>query len=602
MTTHEEEVLGKAYDARLMKRLLSFLQPYKWTAVVALLLLLMSTAADLTWPFLIKTAVDRHIAVGRYQGLPLLAALFVLALVVKAAAEYGYGVKTAVLGQKIMHDLRSRLFDHILRLPLSFFDKNPVGRLVTRVTNDVETLNEMLSAGIVAVIGDVAVLTGIIAIMFALHWKLAMVTFLVLPIPFAATEIFRRKARDAYREIRLRLARINSFLQENITGMATVQLFNREAKNLAQFVDLNDRLRLAHRRSIFYHGLYFSVVGVTVFLSTALILNYGGGQVWRGTISIGVLVAFTQYVRRFFQPIEDLADKYNIMQSAMASSERVFLLLDEPEQRPYVPPRAALPPRCGAVEFRNVSFSYNGTDWVLRNISFSIAAGEKIAIVGATGAGKTSIINLLNRLYEPTAGQILIDGVDICRLPLHELRRRIGVVLQEAFIFTGSVRENLSFGGEMSDEQLEQTAGRVGADRFINALPRRYDHPLNERGGNLSTGQKQLLSFARALAYNPDILVLDEATSSVDTETELLIRRAVHHLMENRTSIIIAHRISTIQHVDRIIVLHKGEIREMGGHRELLARKGIYYRLFQLQFEELPTPPADISLWADSSR
>lgn len=592
MTIHDDEILGKAYDSRLMKRLLTFLWPYKKLTLIALLVLLCSTVADLAGPYLIKVAIDRDIAAHNFHGLFRLMQIYVLVLLARSAAIYAYALLTNWLGQKIMYDLRTQLFTHIQKLPLSFFDKNPVGRMVTRVTNDVETLNQMLSSGIVAILGDIVVLIGIISILLSLNWKLALVTFTVFPLIFLATEIFRKKVRESYRLIRQRIARINSFLQENISGMTTVQLFNREGKNHSQFVDLNDLHRQANQRSIRYHAVYYPTIGFFTFLSTAMILWFGGLEVWKGAISIGVLVAFTQYVRRFFEPIEDLADKYNIMQAAMASSERVFALMDEKEQTPFQEPRQTLPPSRGKIEFRNLSFAYNSEDWVLKDVSFTIQPGEKVAIVGATGAGKTSIISLINRMYEPTQGQILLDDVDTATVSLEEIRSRIGVVLQDVFIFSGSVRDNIALGDpEVTDELMEQSASRVNAHRFIHTLPQQYEHELAERGSNLSAGQKQLLSFARALAYNPEILILDEATSNVDTETELLIREAIHKLMENRTSIIIAHRLSTIQYVDWIIVLHKGKIREMGKHDALLAKKGVYYRLYQLQFEDAEVAP-----------
>lgn len=585
MNYHEEETLGKAYDGRLMKRLLRYLWPYKGVVLISLLILLLQAGAELAGPYIIKIAIDREIAAGDYTGLFSLSLLFLGVLLVQAAAAYGYRYITSWLGQKIMYDIRLQLFTHLQKLPLSFYDKNPVGRLVTRVTNDVETLNSMLSSGVVAIMGDMVVLFGIVIVMLQMNWQLALVTFAVFPLIFVATEIFRKKVRQAYRTIRLRIARINSFLQENISGMATVQIFNREPENFKRFTELNDQHRQAQLQSIRYHGLYYPAIGLFTSISTGLILWYGGLRVGSATLSLGVLVAFMQYVRRFFEPIQDLADKYNIMQAAMASSERVFKLLDEPEQHSYQPPQQQLPPSKGKIEFDDVSFTYNGSDYVLKNVSFTIQPGERVAIVGATGAGKTSIISLINRMYEPTQGHILLDDIDTAHIPVEELRSRIGVVLQDVFIFSGTVDENITLGhSEISDDAMVAAAKRVNAHDFIQHMSNRYKHELTERGSNLSVGQKQLLSFARALAYNPEILILDEATSSVDTETEHLISDAIHTLMQNRTSIIIAHRLSTIRDVDRIIVLHKGRIRETGTNEELLKERGFYYRLYQLQF------------------
>ncbi len=443
----------------------------------------------------------------------------------------------------------------------------------------------MLSSGVVAIFGDIVVIIGIIGVMLRLNWQLALVTFAVLPFLFLATDIFRRKVRHAYRDMRLRLAKINSFLQENITGMATVQAFNREKQNSAQFRELNDSFKQAGLKTIRYHGIFFPLVSLLTSVSTSLIIWYGGGEVIRHALSLGVLVAFMQYVRRFFRPLQDLADKYNNLQAAMASSERVFKLLDEPEQQRFQAQQEFLVKGVGKIEFEDVSFAYNGADFVLKNISFVIQPGEKVAVVGATGAGKTSIISLINRMYEPTQGRILLNGVDITHVDVQELRARIGIVLQDVFIFSGTVRDNICLGDtSISEAEIIRAAERVNAQKFISTFEDGYDHLLTERGSNLSVGQKQLLSFARVLAFNPDILILDEATSSVDTETEALIGTAIHELMRGRTSIIIAHRLSTIRNVDRIIVLHKGKIREMGGHEELLALKGIYYRLYQLQF------------------
>ncbi len=585
MSYHEEEILGKAFDMRLMKRLLAYLWPFKWIVLLSFVILLIRTAAELAEPIIIKIAIDKNIAHGDYHGLMISSLVYVAVLVVQSVGFFGHFYLSSWLGQKIMYNIRMQVFSHVQNLPLSYFDKNPVGRLVTRVTNDIETLNEMLSSGVVAILGDIVVIVGIVIVMLKLNWQLALIAFAVLPFMLLATDLFRRKIRLAYRNVRLRLARINSFLQENISGMATVQVFNREDENLKQFKELNASYRQASLQTIRYYGLFFPVISLLTSTSTSLIIWYGGGEVIRNALSLGVLVAFMQYVRRFFRPLQDLADKYNMMQAAMASSERVFKLLDEPEQQPFRQPRSSLPKTVGKIRFDDVSFTYNGTDYVLRNISFTIQPGEKVAIVGATGAGKTSIISLINRMYEPTDGRILLDGVDITHVDLPELRSRIGIVLQDVFIFSGTVRDNIGLGNAgISEEQIIRAAKRVNAHKFISNFKDGYDHILTERGGNLSVGQKQLLSFARVLAFDPEILILDEATSSVDTETEALIGKAIHELMQDRTSIIIAHRLSTIKNVDRIIVLHKGKIREMGDHEELLRQKGVYYRLYQLQF------------------
>ena len=585
MNYHEEEIMGKAVDSRLMNRLLTYLYPFKWLALLSFVVLLFVAAMELAGPYLLKLAIDNELANKDYQGLVLLMLIYSGVIVFQSLGQAGHHLLTRWLGQKIMYDIRMQVFSHIQKLPLSFFDRNPVGRLVTRVTNDVETLNEMLSSGVVAILGDIVVLIGIVVVMLTLNWQLALVTFIVLPFMFLATYIFRKKVRDAYRKTRLRLAKINSFLQENISGMATVQIFNREQENYDRFKKLNDAYRQANLQSIRYHGMFYPTINMLMTFSTALLIWYGGTRVFQDFLSLGVLVAFMRYINRFFMPIRDLADKYNMMQAAMASSERVFKLLDEPEQQPHHGEAISLAKARGKIEFKNVSFAYNGKDFVLKDVSFVIQPGEKVAIVGATGAGKTSIISLINRMYEPTRGQILIDDIDTRQIPLEELRNRIGVVLQDVFIFSGSVQQNITLGDpDISQSNIELAARRVNADRFINRMPARFQNELTERGSNLSVGQKQLLSFARALAYDPEILILDEATSSVDTETELLISDAIHKLMQDRTSIIIAHRLSTIKDVDWIIVLHKGEIREIGTHDELLGKRDVYYRLYQLQF------------------
>ncbi|HNT65605.1 MAG TPA: ABC transporter ATP-binding protein [bacterium] len=583
----EDEILGKAYDSRLMKRLLFFLRPYRLQVALAIVLLLLSAAAQLAGPFLIKTAIDRHISQNDLTGLRMIALLYFAVLVLAFSLAFVQQILTQWIGQKVMYDIRLRIFSHLQELPLSFFDRNPVGRLVTRATNDVETLNTMLSSGVVSIFGDVFVLLGIVAVLLHLNWQLALLTFIVLPAIVVATLIFRVKVRESYRQVRLRIARINSYLQENIVGMSVVQIFNREERNYRHFDQLNQSHLHAYLQTIRYYAVFYPTVDFLGAIALAAILWFGGLKTIEGGLTLGVVVAFIQYSERFFQPIRDLSEKYNIMQSAMASSERIFKLLDEKPQIRIPENPQQLPKIRGEIEFRDVSFTYNNKDWVLSNISFKIRPGERVAIVGATGAGKTSIISLITRMYEPTKGSITVDGVDICRVPIDDLRRSIGMVSQNITIFSGTVEYNIRLADEaITPEQVEKAAHDVNAHPFISRMKNGYQSELMENGSNLSVGQKQLLSFARALAFNPRILILDEATSSIDTETEMLIRDAINKLMAGRTSLIIAHRLSTIKSVDWIIVLHKGKIREIGKHQELLAKRGIYYRLYQLQYAD----------------
>ena len=584
----EEESLGKVYDARLMRRLLRYLAPYRWVALSAVLLLLLLSLLQLAGPYLAKVAIDRYIGRGNFAGLTRISVIFAGILL----AQFFFRVLQTYLvqwmGQNVMRDLRLEIFSHLQRLPLSFFDRNPVGRLMTRITTDVENLNELLSSGVVAIFGDVFTLAGIVIVMLWMNWRLALVTFTVLPFLTVATFLFRRFVRKAYREIRLRIARINAYLQENITGMVIVQLFNREKRNFEHFRRLNYDYLEAYLRTIFYHAVFFPVVELLSAVALGLILWYGGLRVFSGALTVGALVAFLQYTQRFFRPISDLSEKYNIMQSAMAASERIFKLLEEPEQPSFTPPVQHLDRCRGEIEFRHVWFAYSGEDWVLKDISFRVEPGERVAFVGATGSGKTSIMSLLTRLYEPQRGQILLDGVDIRHVPLEELRRVVGVVPQDVFLFSGSVAENIRLGNrDISEDVVRQVAQALNVDRFVERLPRGFDEEVRERGGILSTGQRQLLAFARALAYDPRVIILDEATSSVDTETERLVQEALEKLMVGRTCLIVAHRLSTVQTADRIIVIHKGKIREQGTHQELLALKGIYYRLYKLQYAGL---------------
>jgi ATP-binding cassette subfamily B multidrug efflux pump len=584
---HEEETLGKAYDTRLMKRLLHYLAPYRFRVVWAIILLLLFAVGELLGPYLVKVAIDSKMAQHDIRGLAWIVGLFLIVNVLQFFIGYAQKYVTGWIGQSVMYDLRIKIFSHIQRLPLSFFDHNPVGRLVTRTTNDVESLNNMLSAGVVTIFGDVFVLLGIIVTMLIMNWRLALVIFTVIPFIFYASFLFRIKVRESFRLVRTRLARINSYLQENISGMATVQIFNREKKNYDTICQLGQGYLQANLQTIFYFALFFPTVELLSSISLALIVWYGGGQVLIGHMTLGIVAAFIQYGQRFFNPIRDLSEKYNIMQSTMAASERIFKLLDAEEQIILPADAVKLKPAHGAIEFDHVWFAYKDQEYVLKDVSFKIKPGEKVAVVGATGAGKTTLIHLITRMYEPSQGTIRLDGADIQKVNVYELRRRIGLVLQDSFIFSGTIHDNISLGNDdIPHQNIVKAAQNVNAHHFITRLKGQYEYVLMERGNNLSVGQKQLLSFARALAFNPPILILDEATSSVDTGTEMLIRDAIHKLMVQRTSLIIAHRLSTIRDVDWILVLHKGEIREVGTHKELMKKRGVYYRLYQLQFRE----------------
>ncbi len=582
----EEEVLGKAYDSRLMRRLIRYLAPYKLYVAVSIILLLFISVLQLAGPYLTKIAIDRYIATQDISGLSRIALIFLAILVVAFFLRYLQIYIMQFVGQRVMFDMRMELFSHLQEMSLSFFDKNPVGRLITRLTNDVEVLNEMLTSGIIAIFGDIFSLIGIVIVMLWLDFKLALVSFMVLPLLIYATILFRQKARESYRAIRTRIARINAFLQESIVGMPIIQIFNREKKNLGKFERLSHHYLEACLRSVFYHAAFHPSVEIIGSLAVALIIWYGGGQILKGALTFGALVAFIQYVNRFYHPIRDLSEKYNIMQSAMASSERIFKLLDTPVEIKDAELPLSMEGIRGEIEFKNVWFAYNGRDYVLRDISFRVRAGEKVAIVGATGGGKTSIISLLARFYDPQKGKILIDEIDIRNFRQKELRRYLGIVQQDVFLFSGTIEDNIKLGeNKINFQQVKESASYVNADKFIKKLPHDYQEDVRERGSLLSVGQKQLLAFARALAFDPRILVLDEATSSVDTETEMLIQDASAKLLQHRTSIVIAHRLSTIKDVDRIIVIHKGRVKEVGTHQELLQKKGIYYRLYQLQYQ-----------------
>jgi len=606
---HEEEVLGKAYDSRLMKRLLKYLWPYKWHALTSFVLTVLSAPLVLAGPPLTKAAIDLFLAPDPTKppagfalflknlaeqwgfggsastGITFIALVFLVANLAAFAVQYTQSIVMQAMGQYIMYDLRKQIFAHLQRLSLSFYDRNPVGRLMTRLTTDVDALNEMFTAGVIAIFGDVAMIFYIVIWMFEVNWKLALVSFSILPLLAMLTTWFRLGARSSFREVRVRIARINAFLQEHITGMPVVQLFNREEKEMRKFNEINQAHRKANIDTIFYYAVFYPAVEIIGAVGIGLIIWFGGGQVLRGAATIGTLVAFIQLARSFYEPISDISEKYNILQSAMASSERIFKMLDEPVTIAAPEQPARIGRASGKIEFRNVWFAYKDEDWILKDVSFTVQPGERVAFVGHTGAGKTTITNLLLRFYDIQRGEILLDGIDIREMDLEELRSNFSIVLQDVFLFSGDIATNIRLGNSsISDLTLRDAARQVHADTFIQRLPEAYEAELRERGAGLSVGQKQLISFARALAFDPRVLILDEATSSIDTETEILIRDAVERLMEGRTSIVVAHRLSTIQSVDKIIVMHKGEIRESGKHQDLLAQRGLYWRLYQLQF------------------
>jgi ATP-binding cassette subfamily B multidrug efflux pump len=675
----EEEVLGKAYDSRLMARLLKYLRPYRWQVAIALVSILLKSFADVLGPYLTKVAIDRYLAPkgaatatsagiwswlspNAISGIAQIAAIYVGLLVFSFLLEFLQTYFMQWTGQRVMFDLRRQIFRHLQRLHVAFFDKNPVGRLVTRVTTDVDALNEMFTSGVVSIFEDLFVLFGILGVMLCMNWKLALITFAVLPFIVVATKIFRDKVRDSYRRIRVAIARINSYLQEHISGMVVLQLFNRERKAYKQFSEINRSHMDAYKDAILAYSLYYPAVEILSAIAIACVIWFGGGDVmrnisansvavrfnWKTLIafrlvpavaSLGVLVAFIQYALRFFRPIMDFSEKYNILQSAMAASERIFKLIDTPVQ--VVSPAVTKHPEGpGRLEFNQVWFAYRDTpeesrktvgskkaypgtaspstssgqapgrpaeqgsasssvsegkaaatdtapDWVLRDVTFSIEPGETVAIVGHTGAGKTTLISLLLRFYDVQKGAVRIDGVDVREMDLADLRSRFGVVLQDPFLFSGTIGGNIRLGTKrIEDADVEQAAEDVNLAEFIRALPKGFDEEVRERGSTLSTGQKQLISFARALAHEPKILILDEATSSVDTETEFKVRDALSRMVEGRTSLIIAHRLSTVQRADKIIVMHKGQVREMGTHQQLLAQRGIYFKLYQLQYKD----------------
>ncbi len=596
---HEEEQLGKPYDTRTARRLTRYLAPYKHLVLIALGLTIVVNLVRQVGPLLTKWAIDDYVTPATdgamrfddaFHGITLLAAVYFISLLVTLCIGYFQDVLLNTIGQRVMFDLRDQIFDKLQTVELAFYDKNPVGRLVTRLTTDVDSLNELFTSGMVEVLGDIVLIAGALGMMFYFNWRLAIVSLLVVPLLIAATAWFRRGAREGFRQVRTKIARLNAFTQEHISGAQTVQLFNREEKAFNQFSEINASYRQANIDTIFYYAVFYPLVNLISAIGIAAIVWYGGGQVIQNAITVGTLVAFLQYTQRLWQPIQDISDKFNIFQAAVVASERIFRLLDTPDkiESPAVPQLPVTGARAlGRIEFRNVWFAYQDEDWVLKDVSFTVEPGESVALVGHTGSGKTTITSLLMRFYEIQRGQILLDGLDIRLWDLRKLRENFAVVLQDVFLFSGDIASNIRLGNRtIADDRIEWGAGEVHASNFIEQLPEGYRTKVRERGAGFSVGQKQLISFARALAFDPRILVLDEATSSIDTETEQLIQGAIERVMAGRTSIIIAHRLSTIQRVDNIIVLHKGKIREMGNHQELLANRGIYYKLYMLQYKE----------------
>jgi ATP-binding cassette subfamily B multidrug efflux pump len=606
---HEEEALGKAYDSHLMRRLLQYMKPYKWRVAIALVMVAIVTPLELAPPTIFQKAIDKYFVPftkhtipegAAWAGIGWLSLILLAVLIFDFLAQYAQLRIMQRVGQQTMYDMRGEIFRHMQRLPMSYFDRNPVGRLVTRVTTDVDALNDLFAAGVVTMINDFFLLVVMAGWLFHIDKRLALDTLAVLPGILIVTMIFRKFVRDANRRIRTAIARINAFLQEYISGMSVVQLFNRESKAMEEFGKRNRDNMLAWRDAILAYALFYPAVEFLSFATIALIFWSGGNRILHGGLSLGVLTAFTMYAQRFFRPIQDLSEKFNILQSAMAASERIFKLLDEPVLVESDPNAIPLDNPRGEIEFRNVWFSYRNVaepadeDWVLRDVSFRVEPGQTIAIVGHTGAGKTTLISLLLRFYDIQRGQILLDGKDIRLIELQDLRRQFGIVLQDPFLFTGTIESNICLGTPgINRTTVESAVQEIGLGDFVESLPEGVASSVNERGSTLSVGQRQLINFARALAHNPRFLILDEATSSVDTKTELLIREALGRLLSGRTALVIAHRLSTIQYADRILVFHKGRLREQGAHQELLAERGIYYRLYQLQYKEqelhLPT-------------
>jgi ATP-binding cassette subfamily B protein len=585
----DDDVLGKAYDGRLMRRLLTYLRPYRAQVLVAVVAIIGHSALDLVPPYLTKVVIDQYIPVGDLAGLVSIAALYLVALIASFLLEYLQTWTMQVIGQKIMFDLRMQLVSHLHRLDLRFYDRNPVGRLMTRITTDVDVLNELFTSGVVSVFGDVFTLIGIMAVLIWMDWRLALAAFSVLPLIAGITHWFRVNARESYRTVRTWIARINAYLQERITGMVTVQLYRREQRDFETFDEIDRKHRDANVQSIFYYAVFYPAVELVGALAASVILWVGGARIIfdsSDTLTLGALVAFLQYSQRFFRPISDLSEKFNILQGAMASSERIFGLLDTPIEILSSDSKAGSWKGPGVIRFENVSFSYVEGEPVLKNVSFEVRPGERIGVVGATGSGKTTIVSLLLRFYDVQGGRITVDGVNIRDMELADLRSLFGLVLQDVQLFAGTIASNVRLGNDaISDDDVRRALDAVHASSFVDRMPKGLNSVVAERGSTLSVGQKQLLSFARALAFDPRVLVLDEATSSVDTDTELLIRDALKVVMRGRTTIAIAHRLSTIQDMDRILVMHRGELREAGTHQELLALRGIYHRLYELQLE-----------------
>ena len=583
----EEDALGKPIDKIIFKRLLSYFKPYKWYIVLAVSLTVLISALAAVRPRLTPIAVDDMIVNKNLPGLQIIVLILFGTLVLQGIIQYAMAYLTSWIGQKIIFDLRKKIYKHTINLNLKFYDKNPIGRLVTRVTNDVEVLYEVFSSGLVTAFGDILTIVWILYFMFSLDFELTLYTLAVLPLLVYATSLFRKAVRNSYRKIRVLIANINTYIQEHITGISVVQIFGKEKRTVDEFEKINREHTEENKKSIMYYALFFPVVEFLGAAAVGIIIWYGGGQVLQNAVSVGVIIAFVQYTEMFFRPIRDLAEKYNILQTAMASSERIFNLLDTSNPIKDIDKPVKLEKVKGSIQFKNVWFAYNDEDYVLKNVNFEFKEGEKVAFVGHTGAGKTTIINLINRFYDVNKGEIKIDGVNIKDIDQKELRKNTGVVLQDVFLFSGDIRYNIDLGNrDITEEQINDAIDNVGLRKFINELPSGLNHKVNERGTTFSVGQRQLISFARALAYNPRILVLDEATSSVDTETEILVQNAIKKLIEGRTSIIIAHRLSTIQSCDKIIVMHKGEVKEMGNHQELLNKKGLYFKLYQLQYKE----------------